>query len=178
MPLISADLNAAYLLVQHLPAGFTKSLSDRLDAQCSLQVREAAENDSLQAGLALMAPGGKHMLLNENCKIALNSDPPLWGVRPAADVMMQSVSAHFGARVIGVVLTGMGKDGALGAKSIHAKGGWCCAQSEATCVVYGMPRAAVETGAIDQVASLQDIAAVISERIRMHTQLPADRNAA
>ena len=178
MPHLPADLNAAYLLVQHLPAGFTKSLSDRLNSHCSLTVREAKENDSLQAGLALIAPGGQHLLLNDQCRISLNNDPPLWGVRPAADVMMQSIIGHFSSRVIGVVLTGMGRDGALGAKSIHSQGGWCFAQNEASCVVYGMPRAAVEAGGIDQVTSLQDMASVIIERIKLITQISARKNAA
>ncbi len=178
LPLLPGDLNAAYLIVQHLPAGFTKSLADRLNSRSAIAVREAQVNDLPQAGLALIAPGGQHMMLNSRGAIDLNSDPPLWGVRPAADVMLQSVIASFGSRIVGVVMTGMGRDGALGMKSIHAQGGWCIAQNEATCVVYGMPRAAVDAGGIDEIASLQDIAGLITARVKMLTGFSAEHQAA
>lgn len=161
IPLLPADLNAAYVLVQHLPAGFTASLANRLNHDSALAVREAKTGDSPQRGLVLIAPGAHHLALDAQGRVTLNDDPPLWGVRPAADVMMRSVSAVYGARGIGVVLTGMGRDGALGAKAIQQAGGICLAQDEATCVIYGMPRAAVEAGAVAQVVPLQEMAGAI-----------------
>ncbi len=165
LPRLPADLNAAYLVVQHLPPSFTRSLATRLDHASGLTVREAEAGDVPQRGLVLIAPGGHHLELDAKGRIALNDDPPLWGVRPAADVMMRAVAAHYGKHALGVVLTGMGCDGALGVKAIHAAGGLCLAQDEATCVVYGMPRAAAETGALAQVVPLTDMAAAIARQI-------------
>lgn len=165
IPRLPADLNAAYLIVQHIPAGFTRSLANRLDSASALTVREAQAGDALERGVALIAPGGRHLELDAQGRIALNDDPPLWGVRPAADVMMRAVAARFGSRAIGVVLTGMGCDGALGVKAIQGAGGLCLGQDEASSVVYGMPRAAFETGALAQVVALPDMAAAIARQI-------------
>lgn len=165
LPHLPAAPNVAYLLVQHLPAGFTRSLADRMNRLCALAVREAEEGEILERGTLLIAPGGKHLEVNAKGMISLNDSPPLWGVRPAADVMMRSVAAHFGPRTVGVVLTGMGRDGALGAKAIRSAGGYCLAQNEATCVVYGMPRAAFEAGGVDQLLSLSDIADAVAAQI-------------
>lgn len=165
IPHLPADLNAAYLIVQHLPAGFTRSLASRLDHSSALTVREAQAGDALERGLVLIAPGGRHLELDAKGRVVLNDDPPLWGVRPAADVMMRAVAARFGPRALGVVLTGMGCDGALGVKAIKGAGGLCLAQDEASCVVYGMPRAAFETGALAQVVPLPDMAAAIARQI-------------
>jgi two-component system chemotaxis response regulator CheB len=165
LPRLPADLNAAYVVVQHLPPHFTRSLAERMDHASYLTVHEAQVGDVLQRGLVLIAPGGHHLELDAHGHVALNDDPPLWGVRPAADVMMRSITATFGKRVIGVVLTGMGCDGALGIKAIHEAGGVCLAQDEATCVVYGMPRAAAETGCVDRVVPLPEMAAAIKQQI-------------
>jgi two-component system chemotaxis response regulator CheB len=165
IPHLPADLNAAYLIVQHLPAGFTRSLASRLDHSSALTVREAQAGDALERGLVLIAPGGRHLELDAKGRVVLNDDPPLWGVRPAADVMMRAVAARFGPRALGVVLTGMGCDGALGVKAIKGAGGLCLAQDEASCVVYGMPRAAFETGVLAQVVPLPDMAAAIARQI-------------
>lgn len=165
IPRLPADLNAAYLIVQHIPAGFTRSLASRLDSASALTVREAQAGDALERGVALIAPGGRHLELDAQGRIALNDDPPLWGVRPAADVMMRAVVARFGSRALGVVLTGMGCDGALGVKAIQGAGGLCLGQDEASSVVYGMPRAAFETGALAQVVALPDMAAAIARQI-------------
>ncbi len=165
LPHLPADLNAAYLMVQHLPANFTRSLAARLDSACALTVREAQAGERPERGVVLLAPGGRHLELDAQGRVALNDDPPLWGVRPAADVMMRSAAARFGPRVLGVVLTGMGCDGALGVKAIHAAGGLCLAQDEATSIIYGMPRAAYETGALAQVVPLPDMAAAIVRQI-------------
>lgn len=165
LPLLPADLNAAYLLVQHLPPGFSRSLAERLNTACRLTVREAQNGEEPQRGTVLVAPGGMHLELDSNGRIQFNEDPPLWGVRPAADVMMRSLAAVHGSRTIGVVLTGMGRDGAVGAKSIQQAGGICFAQDEATSVVYGMPRAAVQAGAVMRSIPLPEMAAVVARQI-------------
>ena len=128
-------------------------------------MREARTGDLPEPGLALIAPGGLHLALDARGRMALCADPPLWGVRPAADVMMRSVAAQFGSRALGVVLTGMGRDGALGAKAIRNAGGVCLAQDEASSVIYGMPRAAAEAGAVTEVVALPDMAAAILRHI-------------
>ncbi len=177
LPLLPADLNAAYLLVQHLPPGFAHSLSERLNTVSQLTVREAMEGTAIERSLVLVAPGGKHLEVNVSGQIQFNADPPLWGVRPAADLMMRSLSIQFGARVLGVVLTGMGRDGAIGAKAIQQAGGTCFAQDEASCVVYGMPRAAVQAGAVARSISLQEMAAAVARQV-ITMQAHASRRAA
>jgi two-component system chemotaxis response regulator CheB len=157
IPSLGPCSDAAVLVVQHLPVGFTESLARRLDAMSPTTVREAVEGDRPSAGTVLIAPGGRHMLVDSKGRIAFSDDPPIWGVRPAADVMMTSVAKYYGNRSIGVVLTGMGRDGSMGVRAIHRAGGWCCAQDQETSVVYGMPRAAAETGEVDRIAPLTDI---------------------
>lgn len=160
-PMLPASLDIAYLLVQHLPVGFSRLFASRLNANCSLEVREAAEGDRPQAGTILVAKGGRHITLNGDGVIVFNDNPSLWGVCPAADVLTPSVAHYYKDRTVGVVLTGMGRDGSLGVKAIRAKGGYSIAQSEETCVVYGMPKAAVETGCVDKTLPLKAIAAEI-----------------
>lgn len=177
LPLLPADLNAAYVLVQHLPPGFAHSLSERLNNVSQLTIREATEGVAIERGLVLVAPGGKHLEVNVSGQIQFNTDPPLWGVRPAADIMMRSLATQFGARVLGVILTGMGRDGAIGAKAIQQVGGTCFAQNEASCVVYGMPRAAVQAGAVARSISLQEMAAAVARQV-ITMQAHATRRAA
>ncbi len=165
MSALPAGLRAAVVIVQHLPVGFTRSLASRLNLLSALEVREAAEGDTLQPGVALVAPAGRHLAFTAAGRASLNDDPTLWGVRPAADIMMRSAAERFGPRVMGVVLTGMGRDGALGAKAIRQNGGLCVAQDEATCVVYGMPREADRAGGIDQTLPLDDIAPLIAAHV-------------
>ena len=109
------------------------------------------------------------MALDERRRVILTQEPPLWGVRPAADIMMGAVSALFHEKAIGVVLTGMGRDGAMGARAIHHGGGLCLAQDEASSVVYGMPRAAFEAGGVDEVVSLGEMAATLARYILART---------
>jgi len=111
IPGLPADLPAAVLIVQHMPVGFTRSLAERLDSVSALAIKEAAPGDALEVGRALLAPGGFHMTVDENGRIALNQNPAVHGVRPAVDVTMASVAQRYGAATIGVVLTGMGRDG-------------------------------------------------------------------
>lgn len=166
VPALSEDLAAGVLIVQHMPAGFTRSLAQRLDELSSVRVREAAEGDSIERGKALVAPGGFHMTLREDLSIALNQDPPVHGVRPAVDKTFESVVPLFRSRCLGVIMTGMGYDGGKGALVLKKAGGRVIAQNESTCVVYGMPKVVVEMGAADQVLPLDAIPAAIEEWVQ------------
>ncbi len=143
------------LIVQHMPKGITKLFADGLNNTCKIHVKEAEEGDRIQEGLALIAPGGFHMFVTKERRISLNIDPPVNYVRPAADVMMMSMAEVYGSKNIGVVLTGMGSDGAKGIKAIKNKGGVTIAQDEKTSVVFGMPKSAQQTGCVDIVAPLE-----------------------
>lgn len=163
---LPADLPAAVLIVQHMPVGFTRSLAERLDSLSALAIKEAAPGDALEVGRGLLAPGGFHMTVDESGRIALNQTPAVHGVRPAVDVTMASVAQRYGAASIGVVLTGMGRDGTNGALLIRSAGGQVIAEDESTCVVWGMPRSVVEAGAADRVVPLPQIAAAIEHAVR------------
>jgi two-component system chemotaxis response regulator CheB len=145
------------LITQHMPKGVTKLFAEGLNERCRFTVKEAQEGDRIQERLALVAPGGFHMMVTKENKIHLTTDPPVNYVRPAADVMMFSMAEVYGAKNVGVVLTGMGSDGAKGIKAIKENGGYTIAQDEATSVVYGMPNMAYQTGCVDKVAPLDRI---------------------
>lgn len=159
------DLPAAYLVVQHMPVGFTRSLAERLDSISPLTVKEASPGDTIEVGKVLVAPGGFHMLIDTHNKITVNQNPPVHGVRPAVDVTMISAVERFGKKLIGVVLTGMGSDGTNGAALIHGSGGYVIAEDESTCVVWGMPRSVVQANAADEVAPLPGIARAIANAV-------------
>jgi two-component system, chemotaxis family, protein-glutamate methylesterase/glutaminase len=142
------------LIVQHMPKGITKHFADGLNDTCKFAVKEAEEGDKVQAGLALIAPGGFHMVITKEKRVHLTLDSPVNYVRPSADVLMFSLSEIYGSKNVGVVLTGMGADGAMGIKAIKEKGGVTIAQDEKTSVVYGMPHVAFQTGCVDTVAPL------------------------
>jgi two-component system chemotaxis response regulator CheB len=159
IPRLPAALPSAILIVQDMPATFTRAFSDRLAGMSAAPVKEAIDGEIVQAGAVYIAPGGHHMSLQrtpDGIAIALEDTEPMWGVRPAADVLFNAVAKHFGPASAGVVLTGMGRDGADGLRAIHDVGGWTAVQDEQSCVVYGMPRAAAqyakEEVSIDQVA--------------------------
>ncbi len=158
IPNLPGDIPASILVVQHMPPMFTKSLANRLNQLSQIEVKEAELGDSLGKGYALVAPGNYHMMVKMGGTIGLNQGPPVLGLRPAADVTMQSVARVYGALSIGVVLTGMGSDGTRGAASIKAAGGKIAAQDEATCVVYGMPRSVIESGNADKIVPLPQMA--------------------
>jgi len=168
---LPADLPAALVVVQHMPSGFTRSFAERLDKICALTVREGTEGDLLHPGVAYIAPGGYHMHIqrgsvhDELGHITLDDGPPVHNVRPAVDVTMVDVAELFGSRALGVVLTGMGSDGALGLRRIKEEGGVTIAQDRETSVVYGMPRAALALGVVDLVLPLQEIPAMIVQVI-------------
>lgn len=169
IPKLPSDIRASILVVQHMPPGFTKSLAERLDSLSSINVKEAVEGDLLKEGLALIAPGDYHMIVSRSgyeVKIRLNQDPPVWGVRPSVDVMMLSVAEIFRSKTVGVILTGMGRDGARGMKKIKEYGGITIAEDKSTCVVFGMPKAAIDEGAANIVVPVDRIAEEIVKAVR------------
>jgi two-component system chemotaxis response regulator CheB len=161
IPALPSDLSAGVVVVQHMPAGFTRPLAGRLDAASGLSVREAEPGDRVRPGEVLIAPGGRHLSFvrrGAETVVALGLEPSESLHRPSVDVTMQSAAERWGPGAAGVLLTGMGSDGAAGMWAIRSRGGWTIAESEESCVVYGMPRAAVELGAVDEVAPLGSIA--------------------
>lgn len=170
IPALPASLMSPVVIVQHMPAGFTRSLSERLNSLSNLKVKEAEPGDQLLIGQVLVAPGGFHMILDENERVALNQKPAVHGVRPAVDVTLNSMNRHFGRNMIGVILTGMGSDGAIGMSILHSAGGYVIAEHESTCVVWGMPRSVVEAGAADAVLPRPKIAKAIESAIREMTR--------
>lgn len=159
LPALKPDLRLAVIIVQHMPAGFTGPFAERLDAASQITVREARAGDRPLPGAVLIAPGDRHLELDDRGMVSLTDGPLVNGCRPAADVTMVSAARVYGRRALGVVMTGMGRDGAAGALAIKRADGKTLAQDQATSVIYGMPKAAIDAGAIDEVAALGDIAA-------------------
>lgn len=161
IPRLPRALASTILVAQHMPAGFTRSLADRLDQRSALPVREAQDGEPLQRGVVLVAPGGVHMKLRKRggqTRVWLDAEPRSALHRPSVDVLMASVAKAYGARSMGIVLTGMGADGVEGLRAIREAGGRTLAESQETCVIYGMPKAAVEAGVVDRVAPLPRVA--------------------
>jgi two-component system chemotaxis response regulator CheB len=161
VPRLPEGLGAALLVVQHMPPGFTRSLADRLDARSSLDVHEAADGEAIVPGVVLIAPAGLHMKARRRgsrLRVVLDEEPADALHRPSADVLMTSVAKAYGPRVLGIILTGMGNDGVLGLRAIRGAGGRSLAQSEDTCVIYGMPKAAVEAGVVERSVPLHLLA--------------------
>jgi two-component system chemotaxis response regulator CheB len=163
IPRLPAALEAAVLVVQHMPAGFTRSLAERLNAQSALEVCEAQDGGPIVTGRVYIAPGGWHMRVRRSGGapvIALDEAPPVWGVRPAADPLFRSAAEEFGAAAIAVVLTGMGRDGAAGVQAVCEGGGTAMAQDRATSIIFGMPQAAIAAGA-EYVVPLDEVVPTI-----------------
>lgn len=161
IPRLPEGLRSAVLVVQHMPVGFTRSLAERLDQRSSLRVREAEDGELVVAGQVLIAPAGLHMQVRKrgaSVRIALDDEPRTSLHRPSADVLMASVARIYGARSLGVVLTGMGSDGVEGLRAIRAAGGRTLAESEETALIYGMPKAALEAGVVERSVPLDRIA--------------------
>lgn len=165
-PELPADLPAAVVVVQHMPAAYTGALAAALAARCPLPVREAADGEWLRRGTVYINPGGQHLTLAPGGRVVLHPPPTPDGQCPSADLAMMSVARRAGTQCIGVILSGMGHDGAAGARAVRRAGGLVIAQDEATSVVYGMPRAAIETGAVNAVVALDEIASTIDRYVR------------
>ncbi|MCR4434478.1 MAG: chemotaxis response regulator protein-glutamate methylesterase [Clostridiales bacterium] len=173
IPLIPGDVPAAFLVVQHMPPGFTKSLGDRLNSLSEVVVKEAEDGENVKPGYVYIAPGNYHLLVERhkgtNLKLKLNQGPSVGGHRPSVDVMMNSLSDTGLKNIIGVIMTGMGGDGSEGIVKIkRINNGHIIAQDEKSCVVYGMPRAAVQTGVVDAVVPLKEIAGEIMKFMGVH----------
>ena len=154
------------VVVQHMPEHFTKSFADRLNETCTMQVKEAENNDTVAPGKALIAPGHSHMLLQRSGAtyyVQIKNGPLVGRHRPSVDVLFKSVARFAGRNAVGVIMTGMGKDGAEGMKEMKDNGAVTIAQDEASCVVFGMPKEAIELGGADYVVSLNDISRKILE---------------
>ncbi len=157
LPRLPANLDAALLIVQHMPPLFTKSLAEDLDRRCRLRVSEAQDGDAVRKGHILIAPGGRHMKVSregDRVLVRVTDDPPENSCRPSADYLFRSVASVYGPRALGIIMTGMGNDGAAGCREIKARGGWLLAQDAASCVVFGMPRQPIQEGIVDVVAPL------------------------
>ncbi|MFZ2987834.1 protein-glutamate methylesterase/protein-glutamine glutaminase [Ideonella sp.] len=157
------------LIVQHMPEKFTAALAQRLNGVCEMEVREAQDGDRLLPGRVLIAPGGRHMqLLRSGAQygVTVRDGPLMNRHKPSVDVLFRSVAQHAGANALGVILTGMGDDGARGLKEMRDAGATTAAQDEASCVVFGMPREAIKLGAASQVISLQQVAPWLQSQLR------------
>ncbi|MBI3567311.1 MAG: chemotaxis-specific protein-glutamate methyltransferase CheB [Gemmatimonadetes bacterium] len=169
IPALPADLDAAVLVAQHMPRGFTAGLAQRLDAQARLEVTEAADGELVLPNHVYIAPGGQHMTVAgapDGARVHLDDGAAVWGVKPAADPLFASVARTFGAAAVGVVLTGMGRDGSAGLLAMRGAGGGAVVQDRATSIIYGMPAAALESAGADAVAPLGDIASHVATLLR------------
>ena len=156
------------VIVQHMPQHFTTAFAQRLNQLCAMEVREAVNNDNVTPGLALLAPGNKHMVLRRSGTryfVEIKDGPPVHHQRPAVDVLFHAVARYAGANAVGVILTGMGADGAKGLLAMRQAGARTLAQDEASCVVFGMPKEAVRLGAAEQVVSLSQMPRRILESL-------------
>jgi two-component system chemotaxis response regulator CheB len=161
VPQLPSPLGAGVLIVQHMPPGFTASLASRLDAASPLAVAEATGGEPLSPTAALLAPGGAHLRIGADRRARLSDDAPVGGLRPRADFTIEDAAKLYGARLVLVVLTGMGRDGLDGAKAVKAAGGRILVEAESTCTVYGMPRAVAEAGLADEILPLDELPGAI-----------------
>jgi two-component system chemotaxis response regulator CheB len=171
-PGFTKDFPAAVILVQHMPAAFTTQYALQLAEFTGIRVKEAEANESIQPGTFYICPGGQHLRVSPTGRIQLDgATGRIDGYLPNIDVTMESVAAFAGAMSIGVVLTGMGSDGARGAKAVKNAGGYVVAQDEATSVIFGMPAEAIKSGAVDQVLGIDDIYSSLENRVLGLTRL-------
>lgn len=159
---LPAELSAEVLIVQHIADGFAAGFAEWLDREVPLTVVLAREGDTLRPGRVLVAPNGTHLTVNSGGQIALRPTQPLHSCRPAVDALFQSLAdASLGGEAVAVILTGMGSDGAAGLQALHRQGAFTIAQDEASCAVFGMPKSAIDRGAVDQVLPLAEIAPAV-----------------
>ncbi|MFH1216554.1 MAG: chemotaxis response regulator protein-glutamate methylesterase [Pseudomonadota bacterium] len=164
LPLTSPGI----MIVQHMPANFTTSFAKRLDGLCKIRVKEAEDGDAVLPGQALIAPGNYHMVMRRSGAryyVNVKTGPLVCHQRPAVDVLFNSVAAYGGANAIGVILTGMGKDGAQGMLKMHEAGAKTIAQDEESCIVFGMPREAIAVGGVDRIVPLDQISQVMLDMV-------------
>jgi len=169
LPQLPDDFPAGILIVQHMPVGFTDAFARRLDECCSIDVKEAQSGDMILAGRALICPGNRHLKIRRmplGDVAVLSDEEHVSGHRPSADVLFRSVASEFGPRAIGLIMTGMGDDGAAGLSALHQTGALTIAQDEASSVVWGMPKAAIERGAAERVLPLDSIANTLIAQCR------------
>ncbi len=148
------------VVVQHMPENFTRAFAERLNSICRIKVKEATENDRILPGQVLIAPGGRHMLVNgrgSHARVSIKDGPPVSRHRPSVDVLFRSTAKSVGRNALGIIMTGMGDDGASGLMEMHDTGARTLGQNEATCVVYGMPAVAMKRGAVDREVALDNI---------------------
>lgn len=165
---LPADFPASIVIAQHMPAAFTGPFAKRLDGVSRISVKEAENGDVLKPGHAFVAPGGKHVILDQKISrvdVVVTDDPADALYKPSANVLISSVAEAVGKRALSVILTGMGNDGCEGVRELKARGGRSLAQSDSTCVVYGMPKAVVDENLADEIVDLDDLAETITANL-------------
>ncbi len=165
---LPANFPASIVIAQHMPAAFTGPFAKRLDGLCQISVKEAEPGDRLKSGCAFIAPGGKHLQLKQmvsRVDLEISTEPASALYKPSANVLIGSAAEAVGRRALGVILTGMGNDGMEGVRALKQKGGRALAQSDATCVVYGMPKAIVDAGLSDEIVDIDDMAQAIMNNL-------------
>jgi two-component system chemotaxis response regulator CheB len=165
VPYFPKDFPGAVVLVQHMPGNFTEQFSKQLSEVARVKAKEAESGDILAPGQLYICPGSHHLRISTTGRISLDDGPRIGGYRPCADVTLESAAEYAGPLAIGVILTGMGNDGAKGVQSVRARGGHTIAQDESTAVIFGMPQEAITTGAIDQVLPIEAIYRAIEKRV-------------
>lgn len=172
IPLLPESINGGILIVQHMPEGFTKSLAERLNSLSQIEVKEAEDGDIVRNGVAYIAPGNYHMIVEERNRelvIVTNKEDPLKGHRPSIDITMESISKIKYDKVVGIIMTGMGGDGSKGIQKLkNNNNAYIIAQDQKSSIVYGMPKVAVETGVVDEILSLNEISEKITKIVGVH----------
>jgi len=158
---LRSNFPAPLVIVQHMSPGFIHGLAEWLDHENHLRVRVAEDNQALIPGIALLAPDNAHLAVTENHRVKLDPSPPLGGHRPSGNVLLKSVGEHYGPHALGVILTGMGGDGAQGMAALKAAGGQTIAQDQGTSVIFGMPKMAIDLGVVDHILPLSEIASAM-----------------
>lgn len=169
IPNLSKSINCPVFVVQHMPPRFTKSLAERLNGMSELEVKEGEDNEKVRSNVVYIAPGGMHMTISRDSagagRIRISGEPATTLHKPSVDIMSNSVIDFYGKYTLGVIMTGMGKDGLEGIKKLKSIGGYSLVQDERTCVVYGMPKAVVDAGLADVISPLEKISTIINEAV-------------